>query len=150
MMKTTWGNKLKLKGFIRTTCIRVRRFHLLRTQSRKWKKSVISEFKDWCLWGERGSGAAAVCLHHLLSVQLAAESLINTPSRGESPIIPPHPHPITCRQPASAVSMITFPRLLISDNYEHVTFWTKRDKVSDSWNSLTEPHQRSCKRKWEI
>lgn len=73
---------------MRTTCIHVRRFHLLHTQSRKWKKSVISEFKDWCLWCERGSEAAAVCLHHLLSVQLAAESFINTPSRGESPVIP--------------------------------------------------------------
>lgn len=33
-----------------------------------------------------GRGSGAVSLHHLLSPQLTAESLINTPSQGESPI----------------------------------------------------------------
>lgn len=35
-----------------------------------------------------GRRSAAVSLHHLLPLQVTAESLINTPSQGESPITP--------------------------------------------------------------
>lgn len=80
-----------------------------------------------------GQRAAAVSRHHLLSLQVNAESLINTPSQGESPITPlfsnciyiplSHVSNHDCCQPVSTFHSTSFFTFSLQTN---VTSWHSR------------------------